>query len=278
MSRARIVCAGVLLWLLLAGNGYAITLFKSTELALYTLPAEQGADNSQPVNFVDVDSLAQLLASVQLRSDEAGGVIYLMAEDQAIDAAKELAKALSRVDRERDILLVSYRNIGSFPSIKRLATALRVFVSDGELNLIFGQIDTFLDEFREPRQKASQPGSRLQSMISGGSVIAADWFALAAGRDDWVRYPLRTDNSPRIGIRRETPAPATVSATAASPPSAVAAPAPAAPTSASEPVTEQRWRDLETGLETLERLHQKHLISDQELSEKRKALFDALGL
>jgi hypothetical protein len=41
-------------------------------------------------------------------------------------------------------------------------------------------------------------------------------------------------------------------------------------------IAENRWQDLEEGLETLERLRKKKLISEEEFQSKRKVLLDSV--
>ncbi len=157
---------------------HAITLFKSNALALYSSPAENGVVNDHPVLAVDVESLAQLLASLQIRSEEADKAVSLMEQDAAINAAQELAHALRRVNDKQDIHMVTYRNQGGLFNTRRYATGIRVFFRDGNLNMIFGQVDEFQDEFshRSRNGKSAQLGNRDKSKLLGGDIQAANGF------------------------------------------------------------------------------------------------------
>lgn len=264
----------------------AITLYRSNSLELHTLDVAGKSSNEHPVTFVDPDSLAQLLASLQLESDEAGDTIYLMAENQAIKAGAELATALARIDRDRDVHLVAFRNVGSFPATRRLASAVRVFVEGGRLNMIFGQLDFFVNEFREPFTKLAQPGKRETQALLGGRIKPAAWFEFKAGRSDWILFPIDRAQSPRRNLRLGSTQGSPVAAEESAPTEirdAPAVPMPANGTSAvpatsSHAVKTSRWQDLEEGLETLQRLNQKGLITDQEYEAKRTNLLDAVGL
>lgn len=283
----------------------AITLFKSNALELYSRPAENRAVNEHPVLNVDVESLAQLLASLQVRSEEADKTVYLMEEGAAIDAAQELAHALRRVNDKQDIHMVTYRNLGGLLNTRRLATGMRVFFRDGHLNLIFGQVDGFQDEFSNRRRngKSAQPGSRDTAKLSGGSIQAANGFQFKEGRTDWVIYPLaqriqttapvrlekETGMNPQTVDQKEPDQPATTSqqssqrneSASGEPNSSASSQQPLAPTIIPlrpDEISENRWRDLEEGLETLDRLRKKKLISEREFQSKRKALLDSVGL
>ncbi|MCB1774994.1 MAG: SHOCT domain-containing protein [Gammaproteobacteria bacterium] len=262
------------------------------------MSAEEGSANEHPVNFVDPESLAQLLASLQVVSEAEGKPVYLMSENQAIDAGKHLARALNRVDESQDVLMVSYRNVGKFPRARRLSTGARVFVEDNRLNLIFGQVDTFLDEFREPYAKQPATGGRGKSALSGGTLAAASWFTFKPGREDWVLFPINLTQSPRSQLRLESNAAPVAAGAATAAPNSSRAPAAAsqastsaatAPAAASvgagaaaagtaAKVEPNRWRDLEQGLETLQRLRDKGLITEAEYQSKRQALLDAVGM
>ena len=284
MPRFLAALLGGLLLVSLTLPVQAISFYRSNSLLLETLDAET-TGNEHPVGFVDPDSLAQLLASLQVESDEAGAAVYLMTENRAIKAAEELAIALGRVEPQQDVLLATYRDVGGFGSVRRLATAARVFAEGGQLNLIFGQVDTFIDEFRDPYLKVPKAGSRKTPGLTGGSIVPADWFAFKPGRRDWILFPISLAASPRRTLRIESaapePAPAMSTPAASAPPGAVVVPAasPPPPARQAPPPAKpapNRWTDLEEGLETLERLKKKGLITDAEYQAKRKALLDSV--
>lgn len=285
----------------------AITLFKSNTLELYSRPAENGAVNDHPVRSVDVESLTQLLASLQVRSEAADNTIYLMEEEAAINAAQELAHALRRVNEKQDIHMVTYRNLGGLLNTRRLATGIRVFFRSGNLNLIFGQVDEFQDEFSNRRRngKSARPGSRDTAKLLGGNIQAANWFQFKDDRRDWVIYPLaqtiqttapmrlgkEAAMDPQTAAQEEPSQPATapkqssqinktapVESSSSRKAPSVSSQSKLAPTAVttSDGIAENRWQDLEEGLETLERLRKKQLISEEEFQSKRKVLLDSV--
>jgi len=298
--------------LLYGGIAQAIPLFKSNTLELYSIAAENGAVNDHPAVGLDTESLARLLASIQIRSDQEDKPVYLMEETAAPDAAQELSHALRRVDDRQDIHLVIYRSVGGLLNTRRLATGIRVFYQDGYLNMIFGPVDQFQDEFslRKRNGKPVPSGSRSQSRLAGGSIEAENWFQFKEGRRDWILYPLEQTSRvrPRLRIEEE---PAAV-APAPEPAQAAPTPEPAQPRQALPPPQEpsqprsrvaepdsspaftgesrqpeaapakpprqptSRWQDLEEGLETLQRLRDKNLISEEEFQSKRRELLDSV--
>lgn len=255
-----------------------ILLYQTNTLLLHTLAAGDTADNQHPVNFIDAGSLAQLLASLQIESSEAGTSVYLMTENRAIKAGAELATALGRLEQAQDVLMATYRDVGGLGNVRRLTTAARVFVEKDRLNLIFGQVDTFINEFRDPYPKVPEAGTRKASKLAGGRIKQADWFEFKPGRSDWVMFPINLAQSPRRSLRmdsaKQSPSPAQVAPS--SRPEAVDT----APPAASSPAKARpsQWKDLEEGLETLERLRKKDLITDDEYRAKRRALLDNAGM
>jgi hypothetical protein len=257
----------------------AITLYSSSLVEMRTLAAGPGAANDHPADNVDPTSLAQLLASLQLVSDATGKTVYLMSENDAKEVGAQLSKALTRVRPDQDIDLSVFRDTGGLLSARRYATGMRVFVKDGRINLIFGQVEVFLNDFREPYTKLPEPGSRAAVHLSGGRIVDQTWLQHVNGRPDWVSYAVAVAPGPRQSLRlRAQPAAAPVR-----PPAATSRPAPAAPVAEPAPAPKSqarpgRWKDLEEGLETLDRLHRKGLISDDEYRADRAKLMRGVGL
>lgn len=283
----------------------AITLYESPTLELYSESAENDADNDHPVLSVDIQSLAQLLASLQVRSKQAGERVYLMNEETALNAAQELSHALRRVNDDQDIHMVIYRNVGGLLNTRRFATGIRVFSKDGYLNLIFGQVDRFQDEFSSRKRDRKLPlaGSRDESKMFGGTVPAQDWFWFNNGREDWVLYPMpqqvgsqlrleadtATSTPPRSQVEPRRTAPASKPSNTPSSRSEARSSTPdtivVAPISSDQPelkskkqrqISNTRWQNLEEGLETLARLREKGLIDEEEFQSKRRLLLDSV--
>ncbi|MES9970070.1 MAG: hypothetical protein ABW092_08555 [Candidatus Thiodiazotropha sp.] len=142
--------------------------------------------------------MAKLFASIQVKSDAQQDTIYLMSELNAERLAREVLLSLRRLRVNQDMHLVIYRSVGGTISSKRYSTGIRVFVDASGLNLIFGQLDTFQDDFRGPDRKIAPAGSRNSVGLKGGSIIAADWFEFKQGRTDWMIYPLPKQPKSRL--------------------------------------------------------------------------------
>lgn len=177
----------------------AALLFSSSLAEIYSTTAENELRNAHPVYGVDELSLAKLFASIQIKSDVEQATIYLMSELNAERLATEVLLSLRRLRANQDMHLVIYRSVGGSISRKRHSTGIRIFVDASGLNLIFGQLDTFQDDFRGPDRKIAPAGSRNTSRLKGGSIIAADWFEFKEGRSDWMVYPL--PKSPKSRLR-----------------------------------------------------------------------------
>ncbi|MEW8029938.1 MAG: hypothetical protein AB2809_21510 [Candidatus Thiodiazotropha sp.] len=185
--------------LVLFGQLEAALFFSSSLTEIYSVAAENRARNTHPVHGVDQLSLAKLFASIQINSETENATIYLMSELNAERLAKEVLLSLKRLRPDQDMHLVIYRTVGGSISSKRYSTGIRVFVDASGLNLIFGQLDTFQDDFRGPDRKIAPAGSRNTVRLKGGSIVAADWFKFREDRTDWMIYPL--PKQPNLRLR-----------------------------------------------------------------------------
>ncbi|MES9817893.1 MAG: hypothetical protein ACH255_00340 [Candidatus Thiodiazotropha sp.] len=181
------------------GQLEAALFFSSSLTEIYSVAAEDEARNAHPVHGVDQLSLAKLFASVRIESAAEDATIYLMSELNAERLADQVLLSLKRLRADQDMHLVIYRTVGGSISSKRYSTGIRVFVDASGLNLIFGQLDTFQDDFRGPDRKIAPAGSRNAVRLDGGSIVSADWFRFKDGRTDWMIYPL--PKQPKLRLR-----------------------------------------------------------------------------
>jgi hypothetical protein len=179
-----------LLIMFYCGLSAAGHLYSSSLMEIHSVAAENKARNSHPVQGVELLSLAKLFASIQIRSNSEDKSIYLMSELNAERLAEQVLLSLRRLRANQDMHLVIYRRVGGSISSKRYSTGIRIFLNESGLNLIFGQLDTFQDDFRGPDRKIAPAGSRHEVRLKGGSIVAADWFEFNQGRNDWMIYPL----------------------------------------------------------------------------------------
>jgi len=237
---------------------HARLLHESGRIALYSTKAEPGNRNSHPITL-EADQLSAALSRVRARSGETGEIIDLFPEKNREEAAARVAKELRRIDPDQELHLVSFRPIGTLFSGQRNASAARVFMESGRLNLIFGQIDQFYSEFRDPDRPVPPMGSRRQSASLKAEIIPAEGVTFVDGRNDWVGLDLVPATPPPPAIAPsvkgsdETPG-------AASPKAAI----------------NSREKSIEEKLQILKNLRDKALITEQEYVEKKKQILDDL--
>jgi hypothetical protein len=232
-------------------------LHESARIALYSTRAEPGNRNSHPITL-EADRLSAALSRLRVRSGETDEVIDLFPEKNRVEAAERMAEALSRIDADQDLHLVSFRHIGKLFAGQRKASAARVFVEGGRLNLIFGQIDLFYSEFRDPDRRVPPMGSRNQAASLKGRIIPTAGVSLVDGRNDWVALDL-------------SPAPSSTS-------TAVPETPPAGQAQAEKLLndSESREKNIEEKLQLLKTLRAKDLITEQEYAEKKRQILDGL--
>ena len=232
-------------------------LHESARIALYSTRAESGNRNSHPITL-EADQLSAALSRLRVRSGETDEVINLFPEKNRVEAAERMAKALSRIDADQDLHLVSFRHIGTFFAGQRNVSAARVFVESGRLNLIFGQIDLFFSEFRDPGRRVPPMGSRKQAVSLDKRIIPAKGVTFVDGRNAWVALDLAP----------------------AAPPTSATAPATQTlgqkPAEAPLKVMKPREKTIEEKLQRLKDLRAKDLITEQEYVEKKRQILDDL--
>ncbi len=243
-----------------AGAGQRLWRIKEfTTVAL--VPREAGAAENQALAARPValtpEALRQQLALVQ--SVGRAGAQPLFSADELADFSGPLLQALRLAGPADDVLLLSTARRDTGILVAPTAVTARLFVLGDALHLVvhdarFDFYDTFRGTQIAPRfsfgTRASAGEAKIQSV--GATSRRADWLAL----------PLD-----------------------AAPPSAAAAPAPTAAPSAAPSAAPQAERkaldaagadDIERRLETLKRLREKGLISEDEYQQKRKEILRAL--
>jgi hypothetical protein len=243
---------------------HAQVLHESKRIGLYSTQAEPGSQNSHPVTL-EADRLSAALSRVQARSGETGEVIELFPEKSREELAGRLAKELRDIDRGQDLHLVSYRQVGGFFSGHRNASGARLFVENGRLNMIFGQIDIFFSEFRDPDRPVPPMGSRNRAASLKGRMVRTEGVTFVDGRSDWVA----------LELAQTAPPPSAVTPVASN-----ESPAEPAGENAGDRLGQAgqiTWEELEEGLSVLHRLHSKGLITSQEYSAKKTEMLDAMG-
>lgn len=244
MMLKRFILIGLPLVLLLTVSSISTArmLHESKRIALYSTQAEQGNRNNHPCTL-DADQLSAALSQLKARSGETDELIELFPEKNRLEAAQRMARELGRIGADQDLHLVSFRKVGSFLHGSRNASAARVFVEGGRLNLIFGQIDRFYSDFRDPDKTVPPMGSRQQAASLKGRIMPTQGVTIVDGRNDWVALEL--------------------------------APGQAA-TQAPPEAANREGKSIEEKLQILKNLRTKDLITEQEYSEKKQQILDGL--
>jgi len=228
-------------------------------------PKEAGAADSDHPLQLQPEGLRQALGKVRVKvngRDEA-----LFAADELDPLMEPLQEAFASARPDEDVLLLSTdrREAGLIGT--PLGVTARLFVKDGQLNLIVR--DARLDFVNRYRGTGTLPTFQYGSRSAVGGADLSAPHALQR-RPDWLALSLN-------------PAAEAPKAIASPPPALVAVPAAAAPAPvAAQPAPVARPRDpglmqeIELRLETLKRLRDKGLISEDEYQQKRRDILQML--
>jgi len=236
---ARVCCSVGLVCMLPLGAGATREQWKLGEFTwLKRLPAEAGAPaNAHPVR-IEAEALREKLGSITFTTEK--GREALFAQDELAPILGALREALSLAGPGEDLLLLStHRRGGSFLNAPNGVTA-RIFVQDGQLNLIVHDARLeFVDRYR---------GMQVLPQFHYGSRVAAGPVELqspaaASRRKDWLAFPL------------------------------VAASAPERPAAAREGADFERQ---EKRLRALKRMREENLITEEEYQQKRREVLKEL--
>jgi len=250
-----------------AGPGQRIwALHEFTTVAL--VPREAGSvPNRQPVQL-QAEGLRQQLALVH-SVGRGGAQVPLFAADELAELAQPLAQALERAGPGDDVLLLSTsRRDGGVLAAPAAVTA-RLFVQDNQLQLIVHDARyEFYDAYR-----GTHVAPRFTFGSRGAAGEASIRSAAAANvRADWLVLPLQAAAAPAAA-----PAPLVPLVAPALAPAPAAAAVPSAPAPAARrPMDAAGAEDIERRLETLKRLREKNLITEDEYQQKRKEILQLL--
>ena len=244
--------------------------------------SEGGARSALPLT-VDADRLSASLAELRGNGGDFAGK-PLFSKDELAELVPALHDALAQAQAGQDVVFAITGKHSSVPLFEsESVTTGRVFVADGRLQLIFGMTRVnFGDELRGNHTlKTFVPGSRAQLRASASPVTGTGWQINSGARPDWLSIDPATLNAAAASVPAATaPAPQPAPGSQAAPaPNGVgmqpAAPAPAV--AGVPPVPESSPGEAaERRLATLERLHKKGLISDQEYQQKHQSVLDGL--
>ncbi len=166
---------------------------------------------------------------------------------------------------------------GSDFAKRRAINTGRVFVQDGGINIIFGEVQAAdrkrvfygtREDWRELHQGARDEMSPLKfTLLAEGAASYANYQGIR--RPDWlvIDTNMQVTTVPAAAVAR-APAPAPAPVPTIAPRAPVAAVAPAAPAAAAAPAP----GGLEDRLRRLKRLHDQQLIGEDEYREKVREL------
>jgi len=216
------------------------------------VPREAGAvENQQPAQLQS-DVLREQLALVQ--SVGRSGRQPLFAADELAELIEPLVQALGRAGPGDDVLLLSTSRRDTGVLVGPTAITARLFVQGDNLQFIVH--DARFDFYDRYRGTSAAPRFRFGSRTSAGEATLQSVGA-SNRRADWLSIPLRTA-APVATLPTAIPA-----ASAGAPPVGKALDAAGAD-------------DIERRLETLKRLREKGLISEDEYQHKRKEILQLL--
>jgi hypothetical protein len=229
--------------------------------SLRRVPREEGsAPNQQPVKM-QAEVLRQQLSQVQAVGGN--GRQSLFSADELAELVGPLVEAFAGAGAGEDVLLLSASRRDAGMLASPTAVVARLFVQGESLQLIVH--DTRFDFFDNYKGTHIEPRFTFGSRASSGEA-AIQSASASNRRTDWLSIPLQM-------------------AQAAAPAAPAAAPVPAAQATvrpaASLPTTRKALdaataEDIERRLETLKRLHDKGLISDDEYQQKRQEILQLL--
>ena len=209
---------------------------------------EAGASaNGHPFG-VSTEALAQPLRSVQVEGSISPNAVPMFTRAEVEETAPHLAAALAKAGPGEDVTFAVVGQHGLLGSLSsRSITTGRVFVRDGQLNVIFGLVQD-LYEHGELRGAEAQPPTGSRTYRPGKLwKLAPGSGRLADKRSDWVMF--------------DAPAPAAKVGE------------PAAPAA---PGADKRYTEIESRLNALNRLKANGLITEEEYAERRRAILQGL--
>lgn len=254
---------------------------------------ETAPPNDHPVSL-EPREIERMLADLRFRyaDQEADAQPASVFNNEQVEILGEaLATGLRRATPSQDVtfsVVGAHRlSPGAFARRNRL-TAGRVFFRDGKLNLILGEIQSpyrkkniygRIEEDFRPRRHGSRTAPEEQESLLVGSALAS--LQGGGARHDWVAFdPDVAASEPAAGSGPADAAGA--GQPRAAPDASRAAPTPAGPGTdgaamhdASRPAGAGR-DDIERRLETLKRLREKELISEEAYRQKVDEILEDL--
>ena len=237
------------------------TVWESRDQFVRVVPREDGAEGGRTADArqatVTAPDLQRLFGSIRFVPREGGAPGPLFTATELAVLGEEVGKGLGQARSDEE---VTFAVFGYYPVLHGLAketrvTTGRVFLQDGELNLILGQVREDVNDRDDRRLFPFVPGSR-QKVAHLPGRIETSGASYTLKRADCLVFRDLTAG------RASTPEPAVLPAPPAGPPGS-------APSHERKPSIEER-------LMRLDGLKEKGLITDEEYRQKRRAILDEL--
>ena len=253
-------------------------------------PRETGSSPNQHPVSLQPEALRQQLAAVTTTVN--GAQQPLFATDELNELVGPLTQALANAGPNEDVVLVSSsRREGGILAAPTAVTA-RLFVQGGALQFVvhdarFEFYDTYRGTHVEPtftygsRTAGGKPGNAALKSASAAST-RADWLAIPLAMPTAAAaVPAAPGGAAPAAVAPAVPvvtAPAAAAAGTAAPAAVLPAPmpAPAAAPAPRKPMDAAGAEDIERRLETLKRLRDRNLITEEEYQQKRKEILQLL--
>jgi len=237
-----------------------------------------GATNQHPVRF-SAEQLTALLGRFYKRESNKEPVRYF-SQDEISRIATELVPLFAKAKPGEDIEFGTSFRPGGFILSPRALNAGRLFIENGQLNLLIGmcaakQDIAYQQSFGKYREL--DHGSRIKPVDKlGCELLAGNDTERVNNRTDWLRLNINAALTTKAVPMFDNATPLTFGATVIPAQATTAAPA----TGSAEPATLAKpalsASEAEERLVTLKRLHDKGLITDTEYEQKRAAILKAL--
>jgi hypothetical protein len=273
-----------------AGSEAIIWEGNDQSVALAPQDEETAPPNDHPATLAPQD-IERMLAGLRFRyadqETDTPPVAVFNAEQVGI-LGEALATGLSRATPSQDVtfsIIGAHRlSPGAFARRNRL-TAGRVFFREGELNVIFGEIQSpyrkkniygQVDQDFHPREFGSRTIPSGQESILIASTAASLRGDAEGKRDDWVVFD--PDNTGAIPVPHSAPMDAAAEQPEPEPTPGQSRSAPVAADSASVEISGAApgTDDIEQRLETLKRLRDEGLVSEEAYREKVDEILEEL--
>ena len=154
--------------------------------------------NDQPAS-ISAPHLAVVLNSLQAwrpeDTPETDNSVPLFTNEEISLLAPKLSDALNRAGPKQDVVFAVTGNYENFPQERRRATAARVFVYDGKLNMIFGDVlrpaadadPNDISEYDEPHRAGRRIDTNGRDIIVKNGIGIDHYTYFTTPRLDWIQ-------------------------------------------------------------------------------------------